>query len=75
LLLYVNYRHGQLVLGKEFFLQLISEPFQQGFLLAFAISTLLTLLAALAYLLRGQRVIYGQDLNAMNGVDVGHMAE
>jgi MFS family permease len=64
-----------LVLGKEFFPQLISEPFQQGLRIAFAISTVLSLAAALASVLRGQRVIYGQDLEAIKSVEVGPMAE
>ena len=64
-----------LVLGKTFFPQLISEPFQQGLRVAFVISTVLSLLAALSSLLRGQRVIYGHDLDAPNVVEAGSMAE
>ncbi len=52
------------ILGKEFFPQLLSAPFQQGLRVAFVISTALSLLAALASLLRGKRVIYGQDADA-----------
>jgi EmrB/QacA subfamily drug resistance transporter len=64
-----------LVLGKTFFPQLISEPFQQGLRVAFVISTVLSLLAALASLLRGQRVIYGQDVAAAAVVEAGTMVE
>jgi EmrB/QacA subfamily drug resistance transporter len=64
-----------LVLGKTFFPQLISEPFLQGLRVAFALSTVLSLLAALASLLRGQRVIYGQALENAAAVEAGAMAE
>jgi len=63
------------VLGKEFFPQLISEPFQQGLRVAFVITTVLSLLAALASLLRGQRVIYGQEEPGAASAEVGPVVE
>jgi MFS family permease len=62
------------ILGKEFFPQLIAAPFQQGLRVAFLISTVLSLFAALASLLRGKRVIYGQE-EAGAHVAVGPMVE
>jgi len=64
-----------LVLGKTFFPQLISAPFQQGLRVAFVLSTVLSLLAAFSSLLLGQRVIYGQDLEAASAVEASSMAE
>jgi hypothetical protein len=61
-------------LDKKLIPQLISEPFQQGLRLAFADPTVLAMLAALASWLRGQRVIYGQDAEAIKGVEVGPLA-
>jgi MFS family permease len=46
------------LIGKTFFPTLISGPFEQGLRIAFSISVLLSLLAAFASLLRGQRYIY-----------------
>ncbi len=62
------------ILGKSFFPQLISAPFQEGLRVAFLISTVLSLLAALASLLRGQRVIYGQEVEGAQAA-VGPMVE
>jgi MFS family permease len=64
-----------LILGKTFFPQLISEPFLQGLRIAFILSTVLSLLAALASLLRGQRVIYGQDVDTQTAIEVSSLSE
>ncbi|HMD90887.1 MAG TPA: MFS transporter [Anaerolineaceae bacterium] len=50
-----------LLLSKAFFPNLISGPFDAGLRLAFSISVALVVVAALASLLRGKRVIYGQE--------------
>ena len=50
-----------LLLSKPFFPGLISAPFDFGLRIAFAISAVLGLIAALASLLRGKRVIYGAE--------------
>ena len=50
-----------LLLGKTFFPNLIAAPFDYGLRIAFSISVALALVAALASLLRGKRVIYGQE--------------
>jgi hypothetical protein len=44
--------------GKTFFPTMIAGPFEQGLRIAFAISVVLSLLAALASLMRGERYIY-----------------
>ncbi len=49
------------VLGKTFFPNLIAGPFEAGLRLAFTISAILALLAALASLLRGQRYIHAVE--------------
>jgi EmrB/QacA subfamily drug resistance transporter len=49
------------ILSKAFFPNLISASFDDGLRIAFAISVVLSLIAALASLLRGKRVIYGQE--------------
>jgi len=46
------------LVGKAFFPMLISGPFEHGLQIAFSISVVLSLLAALASLLRGERFIY-----------------
>jgi len=51
------------VLGKVFFPQLISGPFQQGLSVAFVISAALAVLAAIASLLRGKRYIHDDAAN------------
>ena len=47
-----------LVLGKSFFPNLIAGPFMDGLRIAFALSVVLSVLAAIASLLRGPRFIY-----------------
>ncbi len=49
------------LLSKTFFPSLIAEPFEQGLRIAFSISVALSILAALASLLRGRRYIHGQE--------------
>jgi len=49
------------LLGKTFFPSLIAGPFEQGLRIAFSISVVLSILAALASLLRGKRYIHGQE--------------
>jgi EmrB/QacA subfamily drug resistance transporter len=46
------------ILGKTFFPNLLAGPFKSGLVIAFVISVILSLIAALASFLRGQRVIY-----------------
>ena len=48
-----------LILGKEYFPNLISTAFKSGLAIAFSISAALSVIAALASLMRGKRVIYG----------------
>ncbi|MGA2977124.1 MAG: MFS transporter [Spirochaetia bacterium] len=48
-----------LILGKQYFPNLISGPFKSGLAIAFSISAVLSVIAALASLMRGKRVIYG----------------
>ncbi len=47
------------ILGKEYFPQLLSGPFKGGLTIAFLISSILCIVAALASWMRGKRVIYG----------------
>ena len=49
------------LLSKTFFPNLISGPFDYGLRIAFSISVALALIAGLASLLRGERVIYEQE--------------
>jgi len=49
------------LLGKTFFPSLLAGPFEQGLRIAFSISVALSILAALASLLRGKRYIHGQE--------------
>ncbi|MFZ1041120.1 MAG: MFS transporter [Anaerolineales bacterium] len=49
------------LLSKTFFPSLIAGPFEQGLRVAFSISVVLSVLAALASLLRGKRYIHGQE--------------
>lgn len=49
------------LLGKTFFPSLISGPFEQGLRIAFSISVVLSVLAAVASFLRGKRYIYGLE--------------
>jgi len=53
--------HQAVLLGKTFFPNLISVPFMDGLHAVFYISAALCLIAAGASLLRGKRVIYGQE--------------
>jgi MFS family permease len=53
--------HKAVLLGKSFFPNLISTPFMDGLHAVFYISAALCLIAAAASLLRGKRVIYGQE--------------
>jgi MFS family permease len=46
------------VLGKTFFPTLIADPFESGLRIAFTISAVLALFAALASLLRGERYVH-----------------
>jgi MFS family permease len=50
-----------LLLGKTYFPSLISTPLKSGLIIAFLISAVLSVIAALASLMRGKRVIYGMD--------------
>ncbi len=47
----------QTITGREFFLDLISGPFQHGLVVVFALATALTVLAILASALRGRRLV------------------
>jgi hypothetical protein len=59
------------LLSKSFFPNLISAPFDDGLRIAFAISIALSLVAAIASLLRGKVVIYeSQDLPEPLPVDL-----
>jgi MFS family permease len=49
------------LLGNTFFPTLIAGPFELGLRIAFSISVLLSVLAALASLMRGQRYIYERE--------------
>ena len=53
-----------LVLGKGFFPNLIAGPFMDGLRIAFALSVVLSVLAAIASLLRGPRFIYQLEVEA-----------
>jgi len=46
------------ILGKEYFPNLISGPFKSGLAIAFLISAALSVIAAMASMLRGKRIIY-----------------
>ena len=48
------------LLSKTLFPSLLAGPFEQGLRIAFSISVVLSILAALASLLRGKRYIHGQ---------------
>jgi EmrB/QacA subfamily drug resistance transporter len=64
--------HDQAVLlGKSFFPNLISAPFMHGLSYVFYVSAAMCLVAAVASLLRGQRVIYGADQVAQGAVAAG----
>lgn len=50
--------HQALILGEEYFANLISDPFKSGLVIAFLFSAVLSVIAALVSLMRGKRVIY-----------------
>lgn len=49
------------LLGKSFFPSLLAEPFKSGLRIAFSVSAVLMVIAALASLMRGKRYIHGQE--------------
>jgi MFS family permease len=53
--------HQAILLGKTFFPNLISTPFMDSLHAVFYISAALCLIGAAASLLRGKRVVYGQE--------------
>jgi len=53
--------HQAILLGKTFFPNLISTPFMESLHAVFYISAALCLIGAAASLLRGKRVVYGQQ--------------
>jgi MFS family permease len=53
--------HRAVLLGKSFFPNLIATPFMESLHAVFYISATLCLIGAIASLLRGKRVIYGQE--------------
>ena len=56
------------LVSRSYFPGLIAGPFEAGLRIAFSISVVLLLLAAIASWMRGQRVIYEQpDRNAVGG--------
>jgi MFS family permease len=56
-------QNAAVITGKEFFPQLISAPFMDGLRIAFILSLIAYLLAALASWLRGKKYVYGQNEN------------
>jgi hypothetical protein len=63
----------ELVLGKTFFPNLLASPFEQGLRIAFSISVVLSLFAALASLLRGRRYVH--ELDQFRPLQSGEPAE
>jgi MFS family permease len=61
-----------LILGKQYFPNLLSGPFKSGLVVAFLISAVLSVIAALASLLRGKPVIYSgiESLDLANQPDL-----
>jgi MFS family permease len=59
-----------LILGKEYFPNLLSGPFKSGLVIAFLISAALSVIAALASLLRGKRVIYNGSESSPVEIDL-----
>jgi hypothetical protein len=53
--------HQAILLGKTFFPNLIAIPFMESLHAVFYISAVLCLIGAAASLLRGKRVVYGQE--------------
>ncbi len=56
-------QNAAVITGKEFFPQLISAPFMDGLRIAFILSLIAYLLAALASWLRGKKYVYDQNEN------------
>jgi hypothetical protein len=52
--------HRRALTGREFFPSLISGPFHQGLIVVFVVAVVLSLLGALASLLRGGRYIHAE---------------
>jgi hypothetical protein len=44
--------------GKEFFPQLISQPFHEGLVVVFLAATIMTVIAAIASLIRGKKYVH-----------------
>ena len=57
----ISSAHQAILLGKTFFPNLISTPFMESLHAVFYISAALCLIGAAASLLRGKRVVYGQQ--------------
>jgi len=53
--------HQAILLSKSFFPTLIATPFMESLHAVFSISAALCLIGAAASLLRGKRVVYGQE--------------
>jgi hypothetical protein len=60
----------QILTGREFFPDLISQPFNEGLLVVFSVAAGLSLLAALASLLRGGRYVYQPSPEPRYGSEV-----
>lgn len=48
--------------GRSYFPNLISEPFHHGLVIVFSMAIAMSLVAALASLLRGRRYVHGDDV-------------
>ena len=58
------------LLGKTFFPGLLAGPFKSGLRIAFSISAVLMVIAALASLMRGKKYTHGQtDLDDLPEID------
>jgi MFS family permease len=53
--------HRSTLTGKEFFPQLISQPFHHGLVVVFGAAAAMTLVAAFASLLRGERYVFEDE--------------
>jgi EmrB/QacA subfamily drug resistance transporter len=60
-----------ILLGKQFFPSLISDPFMRGLRDVFYVAAAMCLVAAIASLMRGRRVIYGHDQVAQGAMPTG----
>ena len=67
--------HRALILGKEYFPNLISTPFKSGLVIAFLISTVLAVGAALVSWMQGKRVIYTASKTTSESVVVADPAD